>query len=108
MNTVQDVAVGIQFGQFGREDGVLTMVTQNGCLVVKILKRTVMFEEKDPVPGKVFITLKFICDYILGNQLHAILYGGKIWQGKTLVNLAVCYEFIEVFTCQLIVVYENR
>ena len=41
----------MRFGQFGREDGVLAMVTQNGCLIIKILKRTVTFEEKELIPG---------------------------------------------------------
>ena len=44
--------MGMTFGQFGREDGVLAMVTQNGCLIIKILKRTVIFEEKELIPGK--------------------------------------------------------
>lgn len=46
-----DVVVGMRFGQFGREDGVLAMVTQNGCLIIKILKRTVIFEERELIPG---------------------------------------------------------
>lgn len=43
--------MGVKFGQFGREDGVLLMVTQGGALLVKILKRSVSFEGKDLTPG---------------------------------------------------------
>ena len=37
----------MRFGQFGREDGALIMVSQGGALSVKILKRNVNFEVKD-------------------------------------------------------------
>ena len=47
----QDVVVGMKFGQFGREDGVLLMATQGGALCIKILKRSVNFEVKDLTPG---------------------------------------------------------
>jgi Bardet-Biedl syndrome 1 protein len=48
---MDDVVVGMKFGQFGREDGVLIMVTRGGALSVKILKRSVNFEVKDMTPG---------------------------------------------------------
>ena len=48
---LQDVVVGMKFGQFGREDGVLLMITQGGALSIKILKRSVNFEVKDMTPG---------------------------------------------------------
>ena len=41
----------MKFGRFGREDGTLVLVMQGGALAVKILKRTVTFESKDPNPG---------------------------------------------------------
>ena len=41
----------MKFGRFGREDGALVLVMQGGALAVKILKRTVTFESKDPNPG---------------------------------------------------------
>jgi len=41
----------MQFGRFGREDGVLLLVMQGGAMAIKILKRTVNFEAKDPNPG---------------------------------------------------------
>ena len=41
----------MKFGQFGREDGVLIMVTRGGALSIKILKRSVNFEVKDMTPG---------------------------------------------------------
>ena len=41
----------MKFGQFGREDGVLLMVTQGGALCIKILKRSVNFEVKEMTPG---------------------------------------------------------
>ena len=41
----------MEFGRFGREDGVLLLVTQGGAMAIKILKRTVSFEAKDPNPG---------------------------------------------------------
>ena len=49
--SLQDVVVGMTFGPFGREDGVLLMVTQGGALIIKILKRSVNFEVKDLTPG---------------------------------------------------------
>lgn len=49
--TLDDVVVGMTFGQFGREEGVLLMVTQGGALIIKILKRSVNFEVKDITPG---------------------------------------------------------
>ena len=45
------MVVGMKFGQFGREDGALLLVMQGGALAIKILKRTVNFEAKDPNPG---------------------------------------------------------
>ena len=50
-HTLKDVVVGLKFGQFGREDGVLVTVTQRGALIIKILKRSVIFEVKDLTPG---------------------------------------------------------
>ena len=43
--------MGIKFGRFGREDGVLLMVTQGGALIIKILRRSVNFEVKEATPG---------------------------------------------------------
>ncbi|CAI7999114.1 Bardet-Biedl syndrome 1 protein homolog, partial [Geodia barretti] len=45
--TVDDVVVGLKFGPFGREDGVLLMVTQGGALLVKISRDRSSFEAKD-------------------------------------------------------------
>jgi len=39
--------VGVKFGQYGREDGSLLIVTQGGSLVIKILKRTAVLDNKD-------------------------------------------------------------
>ena len=39
--------MGLKFGQFGREDGSLLMVTQGGSLIIKILKRNTSLEAKD-------------------------------------------------------------
>lgn len=41
---VDDVVVAMKYGRFGREDNTLVMVTQNGSLIVKILKRTAQFQ----------------------------------------------------------------
>ena len=35
----------MKFGKFGREDSALVMITINGGLTVKILKRTAQFEK---------------------------------------------------------------
>ena len=35
----------MKFGRFGREDSALVMITINGGLTVKILKRTAQFEK---------------------------------------------------------------
>ncbi len=48
---VQDIVMGLKFGQYGREDGSLLMVTQGGALIIKILKRTAPLEAKDSNPG---------------------------------------------------------
>ncbi|XP_041099219.1 Bardet-Biedl syndrome 1 protein isoform X1 [Polyodon spathula] len=46
-----DVVTSICFGRYGREDGTLIMTTKGGGLVIKILKRTAVFDEKDSAPG---------------------------------------------------------
>ncbi|XP_070707825.1 Bardet-Biedl syndrome 1 protein [Pempheris klunzingeri] len=46
-----DVVTGICFGRYGREDGTLIMTTKGGGLMVKILKRTAAFDDKDSAPG---------------------------------------------------------
>ncbi|XP_069501037.1 BBSome complex member BBS1 [Ambystoma mexicanum] len=47
----QDVVTSICFGRYGREDNTLIMTTKGGGLIIKILKRTAVFEEKDTTPG---------------------------------------------------------
>ena len=39
--------VGLKFGQYGREDGSLLMITQGGSLIIKILKRTASLDCKE-------------------------------------------------------------
>ncbi|XP_074644382.1 BBSome complex member BBS1-like [Tubulanus polymorphus] len=53
VNTIktEDVVTGLKFGKFGREDGTMIMTTKGGGLIVKILKRTATFEEKDICSG---------------------------------------------------------
>ncbi|XP_031168057.1 Bardet-Biedl syndrome 1 protein [Sander lucioperca] len=46
-----DVVTSICFGRYGREDGTLIMTTRKGGLMVKILKRTATFEDRDSAPG---------------------------------------------------------
>lgn len=46
-----DVVTSICFGRYGREDGTLIMTTKGGGLMVKILKRTAAFEDRDTAPG---------------------------------------------------------
>uniref|UniRef100_A0A674MBP4 Bardet-Biedl syndrome 1 n=1 Tax=Takifugu rubripes TaxID=31033 RepID=A0A674MBP4_TAKRU len=46
-----DAVTSICFGRYGREDGTLIMATKGGGLLVKILKRTAAFEDKDSTPG---------------------------------------------------------
>nr|XP_027200540.1 Bardet-Biedl syndrome 1 protein homolog [Dermatophagoides pteronyssinus] len=41
---LDDVVVAMKYGRFGREDNTLVMVTANGSLIVKILKRTAQFQ----------------------------------------------------------------
>ena len=43
--------VGLKFGRFSREESGLVMVTQNGSLIVKLLKRTVNFEGSELSSG---------------------------------------------------------
>jgi len=47
----EDVVTGMRFGRFGREDSTLVMTTKGGGQIVKILKRTATFEEKDAAAG---------------------------------------------------------
>lgn len=42
---------GIQYGRFGREDCSLVLTTRKGGLLIKILKRNAVFEEKDFARG---------------------------------------------------------
>ena len=37
----------MKFGRFGREDSAMVMITVNGGLTVKILKRTAQFEKME-------------------------------------------------------------
>ncbi|XP_066574893.1 BBSome complex member BBS1 isoform X1 [Amia ocellicauda] len=46
-----DVVTSICFGRYGREEGTLVMTTKGGGLMVKILKRTAVFEDRDSTPG---------------------------------------------------------
>ncbi|KAM3592354.1 uncharacterized protein V6R79_017100 [Siganus canaliculatus] len=46
-----DVVTSICFGRYGREDGTLIMTTRGGGLMVKILKRTAAFDDRDSAPG---------------------------------------------------------
>ena len=46
-----DVITGMKFGRFGREEATLIMTTKGGGLVIRILKRTANFEEKDLSAG---------------------------------------------------------
>ncbi|CAB1451552.1 unnamed protein product [Pleuronectes platessa] len=46
-----DVITSICFGRYGREDGTLIMTTKGGGLMVKILKRTAAFADRDSAPG---------------------------------------------------------
>lgn len=45
--TMDDIIVGMKFGKFGREEGALLMVGRGGALTVKMLRRTVSFENKE-------------------------------------------------------------
>ncbi len=42
-----DTVIAMKFGHFGREENTLVMVSRNGCLTVKILKRTAKFIIKE-------------------------------------------------------------
>ncbi|XP_061667182.1 Bardet-Biedl syndrome 1 protein [Syngnathoides biaculeatus] len=46
-----DAVSAICFGRYGREDGTLVMTMKGGGLMVKILKRTAEFRERDSAPG---------------------------------------------------------
>ncbi|CAH2324988.1 Bardet-Biedl syndrome 1 [Pelobates cultripes] len=46
-----DIVTGLCFGRYGREDDTLIMTTKGGGLIIKILKRTAQFEDKDTAPG---------------------------------------------------------
>ncbi|XP_017348265.1 Bardet-Biedl syndrome 1 protein isoform X1 [Ictalurus punctatus] len=47
----QDVVTSICFGRYGREDGTLIMTTKGGGLIIKILKRTAVFDDRDSISG---------------------------------------------------------
>ncbi|KAM4617230.1 BBSome complex member BBS1 [Discoglossus pictus] len=46
-----DIVTSLCFGRYGREDDTLVMTTKGGGLIIKILKRTAQFEDKDMAPG---------------------------------------------------------
>nr|XP_020472365.1 Bardet-Biedl syndrome 1 protein [Monopterus albus] len=46
-----NVVTSICFGRYGREDGTLIMTTKGGGLMMKILKRTAVFDDRDSAPG---------------------------------------------------------
>ncbi|XP_029770155.1 Bardet-Biedl syndrome 1 protein homolog, partial [Terrapene carolina triunguis] len=46
-----DVVTSIYFGRYGHEENTLIMTTKGGGLIIKILKRTAVFEEKDTSLG---------------------------------------------------------
>uniref|UniRef100_A0A1A7XV17 BBSome complex member BBS1 n=1 Tax=Iconisemion striatum TaxID=60296 RepID=A0A1A7XV17_9TELE len=46
-----DTVTSISFGRYGREDGTLIMTTKGGGLMVKILKRMAVFDDRDSAPG---------------------------------------------------------
>ncbi|XP_013878783.1 BBSome complex member BBS1 [Austrofundulus limnaeus] len=46
-----DTVTSICFGRYGREDGTLILTTKGGGLMVKILKRTAVFEDRDSTSG---------------------------------------------------------
>ncbi|KAM6898209.1 BBSome complex member BBS1 isoform 1-T2 [Lycodopsis pacificus] len=46
-----DVVTSICFGRYGREDGTLIVTTKGGGLMVKILKRTAAFDDRDGTAG---------------------------------------------------------
>ncbi|KAL5473056.1 hypothetical protein EMCRGX_G027497 [Ephydatia muelleri] len=54
--TMDDIIVGMKFGRFGREEGALLMVGRGGALSIKMLRRTVSFENKEaraaPAPSQ--------------------------------------------------------
>ena len=54
----------MKFGRFGREDSALVMITINGGLTVKILKRTAQFEKLEtaltPHLAKVIVQVVFV------------------------------------------------
>ncbi|XP_071492569.1 BBSome complex member BBS1-like [Diadema antillarum] len=47
----EDIITGLKFGRFGREDSTLVMSTKRGGLIIKILKRNALFEDKDVLRG---------------------------------------------------------
>uniref|UniRef100_A0A8C6NPT8 BBSome complex member BBS1 n=1 Tax=Nothobranchius furzeri TaxID=105023 RepID=A0A8C6NPT8_NOTFU len=46
-----DTVTSICFGRYGREDGTLIMTTKGGGLMVKILKRMAVFDDRESAPG---------------------------------------------------------
>ncbi|KAM9302244.1 BBSome complex member BBS1 [Gastrophryne carolinensis] len=46
-----DIVTSLCFGRYGREDDTLIMTTEGGGLLIKILKRTAQFEDKDTSAG---------------------------------------------------------
>lgn len=43
----EDIITSMKFGRYGREDNTLVMVSRNGTLIIKILKRTAKFYSKE-------------------------------------------------------------
>lgn len=58
----------MRFGQFGREENSLILIGQSGSLSIKILKRGVVFDPKEAIPGKECIMYMYM--YLHEHVIH--------------------------------------
>ncbi|KAM8889205.1 BBSome complex member BBS1 isoform 1-T2 [Synchiropus picturatus] len=105
-----DIVTSICFGRYGREDGTLIMTTKGGGLIVKILKRTAVFEERDSAPGpplaqsvrlSVPKKTKLYVDQTLRERENAVVMHRAFQMDLTRLRLAVAKAYVTALESSL-------
>ncbi|KAM9832615.1 BBSome complex member BBS1 [Neosynchiropus ocellatus] len=105
-----DIVTSICFGRYGREDGTLIMTTKGGGLIVKILKRTAVFEERDSAPGpplaqsvrlNVPKKTKLYVDQTLRERENAVVMHQAFQMDLTRLRLAVAKAYVTALESSL-------
>ncbi|XP_039639957.1 Bardet-Biedl syndrome 1 protein [Perca fluviatilis] len=105
-----DVVTSICFGRYGREDGTLVMTTRKGGLMVKILKRTATFEDRDSAPGpplaqsvrlNVPKKTKLYVDQTLRERENAVAMHGAFQMDLSRLRLAAAKAYVKALESSL-------